>query len=645
MHGDEGARLTVAFLAGSAYTARRSEWGHPPMADAEILRAAKSREMQMPPEQDETAQPDEWTVRGFLDEFMRINDHMLDRSFAFVLGSGASVSSGIPTGGSLVKRWIDELYTRHVDDAGSRPLEEWVASGGIGIKGLTLDNAASLYSQVYERRFADDKDSGFAYLENEMRRAEPSIGYSVLAQILDKTRHQVVITTNFDNLVADALSIYTNTFPLVCGHESLAGFVRPKLTRPLVAKIHRDLLLEPKSDPDGTATIGQQWARVLRRLFSDYTPIFIGYGGNDGSLMGFLEALGEDHIPGGAFWCYRGADGQPDDRICALVAKHGGKLVPIVGFDEIMIQLGERLKYPPLADRIEEQAKKRAERYRKQFEEFQENLAKEPERAEEEEAVEQVREALDETLRRIPGWWAWALRARVEEDPDKREAIYREGLRVFPRSAELHDSLAVFMTSVRKDHDEAEHLFRRAMELGPEGASITGNFAGFTHTVRRDYDEAERLYRHALQLDPEHANNTGNLCGFLLAQGRIEEARPLMARAWELSAGRSPGLAVEVGLYWCLSEQMQGREDAAGLARLKWLLAHGYERDFWSLDDVLAGAAEKIPPEDMPFYTALAAAILDETKVAELQSFDRWQQIEPIPIDEPWDMEAGSQGS
>ena len=37
---------------------------------------------------------------------------------------------------------------------------------------------------------------------------EPSFGYSVLAQILAGTRHNVVITTNFDNLVVDALSFY-----------------------------------------------------------------------------------------------------------------------------------------------------------------------------------------------------------------------------------------------------------------------------------------------------------------------------------------------------------------------------------------------------------------------------------------------------
>ena len=44
-------------------------------------------------------------------------------------------------------------------------------------------------------------------LEEVMKDAEPSLGYSMLVQILAETRHRVVITTNFDNLVAALLNI------------------------------------------------------------------------------------------------------------------------------------------------------------------------------------------------------------------------------------------------------------------------------------------------------------------------------------------------------------------------------------------------------------------------------------------------------
>ena len=59
-----------------------------------------------------TAEPEIWTTRGFLEHFISINRRMQDRSFTFILGSGASRPSGIPTGGELVHTWLSELHLR-----------------------------------------------------------------------------------------------------------------------------------------------------------------------------------------------------------------------------------------------------------------------------------------------------------------------------------------------------------------------------------------------------------------------------------------------------------------------------------------------------------------------------------------------------
>ncbi len=104
-----------------------------------------------------------------------------------------------------------------------------------------------------------DPKEGFYFLERIMENAEPSCGYSVLVQVLSGTRHNVAITTNFDSMIEDAMHTYTRKKPLVCGHESLTGFVAPIITRPLIAKIHRDLLYAPKSSTADTCV-------PLRRL-------------------------------------------------------------------------------------------------------------------------------------------------------------------------------------------------------------------------------------------------------------------------------------------------------------------------------------------------------------------------------------------
>jgi protein O-mannosyl-transferase len=58
-----------------------------------------------------------WTTTGLLEHFMQVHRQMADRAFAFLLGSGASKSSGIPTGGELVQQWLCELH-RQLDPDG-----------------------------------------------------------------------------------------------------------------------------------------------------------------------------------------------------------------------------------------------------------------------------------------------------------------------------------------------------------------------------------------------------------------------------------------------------------------------------------------------------------------------------------------------
>ncbi|MBK7828499.1 SIR2 family protein [Nannocystis sp.] len=312
--------------------------------------------------------PPTWTVTGLLNYFQEVHAAE-DRRFAFILGAGASFDSGIPMAGQLVDRWLQELHAR--EDHERRPLPAWATAANLDIDGFAYPRAVEFYSQVFARRFADQPDEGYAYLERILHGRDPSFGYSVLAQVLANTRHRVVITTNFDNLVADALAIYTDKLPFVCGHESLAGFVRINPRRPLVIKVHRDLLLAPKNRVEELAALPEALVQSLRDLLRSYTPIVIGYGGNDGSLMGLLrDTLQPGDIPGGIYWCYWAGGGLPGPEIQDVLRRHRGKLVPIQGFDELMLQLGERLGYQRMDQRIEQRAGERARAYRESFEQL-----------------------------------------------------------------------------------------------------------------------------------------------------------------------------------------------------------------------------------------------------------------------------------
>lgn len=170
--------------------------------------------------------PIEWTVEGLLAEIQQLHLHQAERALAFILGAGASVSSKIPAGGDLARKWLEECYQRECLNKTKRSLEDWSCIA-LGDADFTLADAASYYPQIFERRFGGDYASGYAALEDAMKDAKPGVGYAILAKILDKTQHRVVVTTNFDNLVADAMAIHARRQPLIVGHEALAGFAHP----------------------------------------------------------------------------------------------------------------------------------------------------------------------------------------------------------------------------------------------------------------------------------------------------------------------------------------------------------------------------------------------------------------------------------
>lgn len=585
-----------------------------------------------------------WTVAGFLDHFVGIDARMPDRAFAFVLGAGASVTSGIPAGGALVYRWLHELH-RQCDDQ-RRPFAEWATAETLGIEGFDVDNAAQFYPEIYQLRFGDDPEAGYAYLEEAMKGAEPSFGYSVLAQILANTRHRVVLTTNFDTLVADALAMYARTYPLVCGHESLTGFIRPVMRRPLIAKIHRDLLLAPVSEPSRLATLPPGWKDALKLLFRHYTPIVIGYGGNDGGFMGLLQELEPGDIQGRLFWCYRAADGLPGERIQDIVARHRGKLVPIAGFDELMLELGERLGKRLVGGTIKRDAEDRLLRYRASIEVLLSQLSK-------------------------LAWWTSSDRVGARPDLVARRGTYEQALELFPDSVELHRSFAKFAGLMLLEDELAEHHFARARELAPDDDDVLCDYGSFLAQRRAnpaeaerlfrlailknpdsprpkrrlanhlyyfdgDLDEAEALHREVARLEPS-AKLTGNLAAILLATGRLAEAEAFATQAWDTrnTIGGNQRLA-EVAFLRGLIARVQGRDDEPALRRLKVLLALRFDRIAWTHRRVLAAVRERLFEKTYGLYAALSAAILDADRVAELDAFERWTELTPLAVDAPW---------
>lgn len=598
-----------------------------------------------------------WTARGLVDQFVRVHQQMENRRFAFVLGAGASRSSGIPTAKELALRWLHELQARLDTEQPNGDLATWATAERLKIDGFQLERCAEHYPDIYRLRFQADPEEGYAQLENVIAGREPSFGYSVLAQILATTRHRVVLTTNFDNLVSDAMAIYTDRAPFVCGHEALADFVRPQMRHPVVAKVHRDLLLDPINTPDGVGHLASAWRTAMDSLLRNYSPIVIGYGGNDGSLMGFFETLGTDGLAR-MYWCYRAADGVPGERVRNVVARHKGVLVPIAGFDELMLQLNEALGLAPVDGRLISRALQRASQYTDTVGKLRRGLEAQPINADEGTALGDVLEAMRAFDGR--GSW-WSVDVQPPPESSSMDAEFRRQLAQHPSDSRLMARYAKFIGRSGGVAEAAKALFERAVQISPSDAYLLSEYAAFIQTRLDDPKLAEKMLRSARNMKPDDLTLTERLANHLFAHGADRhEAEPLfrsimdsymapgnaasnltallIARAEWFEAltvadralqllPRSPSQPrAEVLMYKGILHAIVHRSDAVVLPELKaiFLVAPAFQRVIWYYDRVLSAARVVLPEEYMSFYQDVARAILDPRNVAPMMCHPHW---------------------
>jgi protein O-mannosyl-transferase len=279
----------------------------------------------------------------------------------------------------------------------------------------------------------------------------------------------------------------------------LTGFVRPQLRRPLVAKIHRDLFLHPKNDQTGVDKLEKGWQEALQRLFQHYMPVVIGYGGNDGSLMGFLQNLPAGSIVGRMIWCHR-AGSPPSESVCAIVNKHRGVFVEIEGFDEFMLRLAATIvdgfDMANISSRIEKLGSERAAKYREQAETLQKrlqqpknNLLQAPS------APSTLAKIFAESVRNADSWWTWTTQASNEPDLQKRDEIYKAGIIALPKSAILKCRYADFLFRDLKDINKAEQLFTQGMELGNEDTISKLDYANFIALGLKQLERADNFFK------------------------------------------------------------------------------------------------------------------------------------------------------
>lgn len=489
-----------------------------------------------------------------------------EQRFCFILGSGASVESGIPSGNTLEMQWMDCLMGKQ-GDRGTPAMDKdetrKLASNLYEEKKIEHEFdeiekswqhakkegrpiSSEYYFDIYKLRFHANPRKGYSYLEKIMDRCDPSLGYHTLAKLLtENNQHNLVITTNFDSLVEDALFLYTDKKPLVVSHESLVDYMDANIQRPIVAKVHRGLMYDPFNSPETTNELKSEWRKALIHTLNIYTPIVIGYAGGDHSLMSFLE---DDHtdMRNGVYWCYRGGSERsdlPEERIQRFVENKNGYFVAIDGFDALMVEIGKTMYGDAIrpgltAEHLQKQYDKRVQRYNEQWD----KLNKRPEIQEALHEMNQAEQREEEEREKDQTLTAWDYIRRGNRAND--EGYKQIAVDEYSKAIEIDPEIITPYYNRGNAHRYLGHFkeaiedYNKMIELDPNDADAYYN-RGLVYGILGRSKEAAKDFVKAIELDPDDADAYYNRGFIYMDLGHFEEAIKDFDKAIELNPNDS----------------------------------------------------------------------------------------------------------
>lgn len=280
-------------------------------------------------------------------------------NYSIFLGAGASVTSGINSGGHLVHNWRKEIYEQYCGDYYAIATENGSeACSEEDAKSRAIDylmreqghwyNPQNEYSSLFERKF-DLPSQRRRFVESLVDEKLPSIGYLHLVTLINNLYFNTIFTTNFDDLINEAFYQFSNTRPLICAHDSAVGSVSVISKRPKIIKLHGDYLYDDiKNTIKETESLEQNIKEKFIEFTKDNGLIIVGYSGQDRSILDVLNYLlqQEEYLKNGLYWCFR-ADDEINHEVRKILWRDKVYCVEIDGFDELFTEFCHHVRIKP----------------------------------------------------------------------------------------------------------------------------------------------------------------------------------------------------------------------------------------------------------------------------------------------------------
>ena len=204
--------------------------------------------------------------------------HAGPKTFALLLGSGVSDSSGVPTGWHVTLKLIRRLAVLRDEDVGDNPIA-WYrqhTGGEPDYSALLTELAPSPTDRrnLLEPYFEPTED------EREEGLKLPTLAHNSIAKLVADGFIKVIVTTNFDRLLETALA-EAGVHPQIVSSSAHAAGALPLAHSPCsIIKVHGDYLSpDLKNTVDELEQYDPAIDRLLDEIFDQYGLVICGWSG------------------------------------------------------------------------------------------------------------------------------------------------------------------------------------------------------------------------------------------------------------------------------------------------------------------------------------------------------------------------------